>query len=167
MLNSFPMNGHTLKFCPLNQKLEKFLLPKSIFRSQRVKLHSTTISISLLIVFPPHPQTLTLTFHELIMYSLLTWNSSSKTTPVREDDSVLNGSSTNSLRACKVLHANKRFQLGVKTREVLLFSLQLPFRFSTVLSSSLTKLGKLRVPSVRALIFGFQFMKLLHPWMGS
>ena len=28
MLNSFPMNGHTLGFCPWNQKLENFVSPK-------------------------------------------------------------------------------------------------------------------------------------------
>ena len=28
LLNSFPMNGHTLGFCPQNQKLENFVSPK-------------------------------------------------------------------------------------------------------------------------------------------
>ena len=28
LLNSFPMNGHSLGFCPLNQKLENFVSPK-------------------------------------------------------------------------------------------------------------------------------------------
>ena len=28
LLNSFPMNGHTLGLCPSNQKLENFVSPK-------------------------------------------------------------------------------------------------------------------------------------------
>ena len=29
LLNSFPINGHTLAFCPYNQKLENFVSPKA------------------------------------------------------------------------------------------------------------------------------------------
>ena len=36
LLNSFPMNGHTLELCPWNQKLENFVSPKvSLWQSKR------------------------------------------------------------------------------------------------------------------------------------
>ena len=34
-LNSFPINGHTLGFCPWNQKLENFVSPKVSLRESK------------------------------------------------------------------------------------------------------------------------------------
>ena len=56
LLDSFPMNGHTLGFCSQNQKLANFVSPKvSLWESRVNKQHHSKV---LLNSFPMHGHTL-------------------------------------------------------------------------------------------------------------
>ena len=56
LLSCFPMNGHTLGFCPYNQKLENFVSPKVHSGSRRVnKQHHSKVLLS---CFPMNGHTL-------------------------------------------------------------------------------------------------------------
>ena len=46
LLNSFPMNGHTLGFCPQNQKLENFVSPKVSHWESNEQHHNTAQQLS-------------------------------------------------------------------------------------------------------------------------
>ena len=52
LLNSFPMNGHTLGFYPKSPKLESFVSPKVLLWSQRVK-KTTALQTVLTIMWLP------------------------------------------------------------------------------------------------------------------